>query len=343
MINLLLHYHWVVVQFEKDLGWDDAVVVLWWRSFVYWPFICWINWFEYRNTNGFTFEFTMLAIFESDLIHSFIFRPEITVDDTFGTSFHWPKHDSCCKVDRITEAWKLLSTSWCSNYPREDVSCSYTNIAPGVVNCLELPTHVECCQDSSCWIIVMCQWTQTPDADESTSFIIQDQFVHTSFESVNFLLDLFHNCLDFVDSLLCSGRVKINPQRSKHDCQSSCLRAIWLITNFKIWHDCWWHTALERLLYSCHSINLDRWLEQNSISSASYSLDYFSNSIEFMSGFFVLDLFSVVKLSFNVFESCIRYDNLTTACAFSFGCKSISVGSSNSKKLRTIENTTYVQ
>ena len=147
------------MKFQEHLWWNDFALVSTWGAFTDCPLVERVNWLEDRNTYGLSFKFTMLSILECDLIHRFIFSSQIDINFPPSSSLHWPIHDSCCQVNRVTKTWELFSTSRSTNNSREDISSSDTNITPSVINFEKLSFHIESNQNCSDCIIVVSHWT----------------------------------------------------------------------------------------------------------------------------------------------------------------------------------------
>ena len=332
----------IIVKLQEHLWWNDLSLVSAGGTFTDCPLIERVDWLEDGDTYGLSFEFTMLAILEGNLIHSFVFSSQIYINLSSSSCLHRPIHDSCCQVNRVTKTRKLFSTSWSSNNSREDITSGDSNIAPCIVDFKKLSSHVEGNQNCSDCIIVMSHWTKTPDADECTTFIIEHQFIQTSFESVNLLLDCLDDLLDLVDTFHGAGGVQIDTERSKHDSESSGFGAVWFITNFKIRHDSGRNTLPEVFLDTSHFVHFDLGLEKNGVCSRSDTLNDLFNEVEFVSRLWD-DLITFIVDILHEPECCVGYNDLSSRCCFTFWSKCKSMTCSNGEEFRPLKNTTNVE
>jgi hypothetical protein len=111
VVHCLLDYQRIVMQLQEYLRWDDLAVIPAVGAFGDSPLFKRVYWLEDGNTDGLALELAMLSIFEGDLVHCFVFGPQIAVDFASALGLHRPIHDSCCQVDRVTETRELFSAA----------------------------------------------------------------------------------------------------------------------------------------------------------------------------------------------------------------------------------------
>ena len=158
MIDLSLHHHRIVAQLEIVLGSNHF-------SRINWKFILRIQRLKNWNTYWLSFELTVASVLKRYLRHCFILGAHIAVNFAFLLKFLGPKHDSSSQIDYITENRELLSRPWSSHYSREDISRSYSNITPCLVNLFESFPQIKSSEDSSLSIISVCHWAKSPNAN----------------------------------------------------------------------------------------------------------------------------------------------------------------------------------
>lgn len=86
-------------------------------------------------------------------------------------------HDSSGKVNIVAEDRKLLARPTGAYDTREYLARRYSNVTPGIINFKKLTPHVHSCEYCPSRIVLMPEWAQTPNANQSTALIIHDKFI----------------------------------------------------------------------------------------------------------------------------------------------------------------------
>lgn len=107
----------------------------------------------------------------------------VEIDEDFPSLlvFLWLIHDSCGKVHIVAEDRKLLAGPTGAYDTGEYFACRNSNVTPGIINFEKLTPHVHSCEYGPSRIVLMPEWTQTPNANQSTALIIHDKLVYRPF------------------------------------------------------------------------------------------------------------------------------------------------------------------
>lgn len=111
LVHCLLDDQRIVMQLQEYLRWNDLAAVPAVGAFGDSPLFERVYWLEDGNTDGLALELAMLSIFEGDLVHCFVFGPQIAVDLASALGLHRPIHDSCSQVDGVTKTRELFSAT----------------------------------------------------------------------------------------------------------------------------------------------------------------------------------------------------------------------------------------
>ena len=98
VIYLFLNNEWVVMTFQV-CQWRDDLILLLFSAVL----IEGINWLKDRDTDGLSFEFTVLSVLEADLAHGLVLGTHAHVNLTCLTELLGPKHDTSRQVNNISK------------------------------------------------------------------------------------------------------------------------------------------------------------------------------------------------------------------------------------------------